>query len=130
MNADETQIRNVIATWHRATAEGDVDTILTLMSRDVIFLVAGQPPMKGRAAFGKGLRGLLKTHRIVSTGKVRECVVSGTLAFCRTELDVRITALAGGKAMKRAGTALSIFQKQKDGAWVLIRDANLMPPPR
>jgi uncharacterized protein (TIGR02246 family) len=77
MNADEQAIRNLIAQWHRASAAGDVQTVLGLMSEDVVFLVAGKPPMKGRGSFEKGLRGLLESHRIESSGEVREVQVSG-----------------------------------------------------
>lgn len=55
MNADEQAIRNLVAQWHRATAAGDVDTVLGLMDEGAVFLVAGRPPMKGRSTFEKGL---------------------------------------------------------------------------
>ena len=48
MTNDEKAIRNVISSWQKATAEGDLDRILTLMSEDVVFLTPGQPPMRGR----------------------------------------------------------------------------------
>lgn len=128
MNTDEQTIRNLVAQWHRATADGDVETVLGLMSEDVVFLVCGEPPMKGRNTFEKGLRGILKTHRIDSTGEIQECEVSGDLAYCWTLLTVRITPLSGGDANVRSGSALSIFRKkQTNGSWQLVRDANLLP---
>ncbi len=39
---DEQQIRDLIATWLRASASGDLPTILDLMAEDVVFLIAGQ----------------------------------------------------------------------------------------
>jgi uncharacterized protein (TIGR02246 family) len=129
MNTDEQIIRDVVAKWHRATADGDVDTVLGLMSEDVIFLVCGKPPMKGRTTFEKGLRGILKTHRIDSTGEVQECQVSDDLGYCWTHLTVRMTPLSGGDANVRSGSGLSIFRKQANGSWQLVRDANLLPPP-
>ena len=128
MNADENAIRNVVAQWHRATAASDVDTVLGLMSEDAVFLVPGKPPIKGRSTFEKGLRSLFKSHSVDSTGEVLECVVSGGLGYCLTQLTVRLTPLSGGKADVRTGSALSIFRKQADGSWVLVRDANLLPP--
>ena len=84
MNADEQTIRDLVAQWHRATAAGDVDTVLGLMSEDAVFLVSGKPPMKGRSTFEKGLRGLLKSHRVDSAGDIQEVEVSGDLAYCWT----------------------------------------------
>ena len=44
MSTDEQAIRNLVEQWHRATAAGDVDTVLGLMAEDVVFLMAGKPP--------------------------------------------------------------------------------------
>jgi uncharacterized protein (TIGR02246 family) len=129
LSPDEQAIRNLIALWHRATAAGDVETILGLMSEDAIFLVAGSPPLRGRTIFEKGLRGLLKSHRIESTAEIQEVAASERLAYAWTLLTVRIIALSGGQATERSGSALSIFRKQANGAWLLARDANLLPPP-
>jgi uncharacterized protein (TIGR02246 family) len=128
MNADERAIRDLIALWHRATAAGDVETILGLMAEDAVFLAAGQPPMKGRAEFERGLRGVLATHRVESSGEIQEIEVSGRLAYTWTNLTVRAIPLKGGNAMVRSGSALSIYRKQPDGSWVLARDANLLAP--
>jgi uncharacterized protein (TIGR02246 family) len=125
MNDDERAIRELIDTWHRATAAGDVDGVLGLMSEDVVFLVAGQPPMHGRAAFETGLRAVLASHRFASTSDVQEIVVSGDLAYCWSALRVEVEAIVGGPKIVRAGSALSILRKS-DGAWRVVRDANLL----
>ena len=59
MNSDEQAIRNLIARWHSATAADDVETVLSLMAEDAVFLVLGQPPMREQATFERGLRELL-----------------------------------------------------------------------
>jgi uncharacterized protein (TIGR02246 family) len=126
VNQDQQAIREVLALWHRATAAGDVNTVLKLMAEDVVFLVAGHPPMRGRAAFEQGLRTLLAQHQIESTGEIQEVEVSGDLAYAWSMLTVRIVPLAGGNATIRTGNALSILRKQGDGSWVVVRDANLL----
>jgi uncharacterized protein (TIGR02246 family) len=126
LSTDEQAIRDVVASWHRATAAGDVETVLKLMAEDVVFLVAGHPPMRGRSSFERGLRGLLSQNRIESTGEIQEIAVSGDLAYCWTALIVRIVPIAGGTATVRTGSALSIFRKQPDGSWVVARDANML----
>jgi uncharacterized protein (TIGR02246 family) len=126
MNSDEHAIRDVVARWHTATAAGDINTVLGLMTEDVVFLVAGQPPMRGRDAFERGLRGLLAQHRIESSGDVREIEISGRLAYCWSELTVRVVPIRGGDANTRTGSALSILRKQSDGSWAVARDANLL----
>jgi len=126
MTDDEHAIRDVVVRWHSATAAGDVDTVLGLMTDDVVFLVAGRPPMRGRDAFERGLRGLLAQHRIESSAEIKEIVISGSLAYCWSELSVRVIPISGGNATTRAGDALSILRKQADGSWRVARDANLL----
>jgi len=82
MDADEREIRQVVATWMTATQAGDIETVLTLMADDVVFLIAGRPPMIGKAA------------------------------FIWTKLTVVVTPPGGASPMTRAGYTLSIFSKQ------------------
>jgi len=126
MTEDEQSIRALVATWHSSTAAGHVEGVLPLMADDVVFLVAGHPPMRGRAAFEKGLRGLLAIHRIQSEFVIEEIEVAGALAYCWSNLKVMMTPHAGGAPSIRSGPALSILHRQHDGSWVLVRDANLL----
>jgi uncharacterized protein (TIGR02246 family) len=128
MNTDEQAIRDLVALWHRATAAGDVETVLGLMAEDVVFLVADQPPIRGRDSFERGLRGVLIEHRIESSGEIQEVEVAGDFAYCWNNLTVRIVPLSGGEVVVRKGPALSVFRKQPNGAWLLTRDANLVTP--
>jgi uncharacterized protein (TIGR02246 family) len=122
----ETAIREIVETWHRATAAGDVDRVLSLMAEDAVFLAPERPPMRGRQAFERALRDLLDTHTIESKGEVREVVTSGDLAYAWTDLTVTITALEGTQPVERSGPTLSIFRQQPDGRWLLVRDANML----
>jgi uncharacterized protein (TIGR02246 family) len=126
VTVDEQSIRDLVARWHAATAAGDVATVLQLMADDVVFLVAGQPPMKGRGAFEQRLRGLLQSHRIVSTGDIQEVQVSGNLAYCWSIVTVRIAPLSGGNPVVHSGSAISVLRKEASGEWVVARDANLL----
>jgi uncharacterized protein (TIGR02246 family) len=128
MDKDEQAIRNLIETWLRATREGDVDTVLSLTTPDVIFMVPGQPPMHGRAAFGDALRAVLGKHAIESTSEIDEIVVSGDFAYCRTRLKVTVTSQHNRTPMERSGHTLSILRRTEDGKWLLARDANLVVP--
>lgn len=123
--------RQFVVSWRLGTAQ-PLPVMLTpclgLMAEDAIFLVAGRPPMRGRSSFENGLRRLLATHRIESTGAVQEVEVSGDLAYCWTELTVRIVPQSGGNPATRAGSALSILRKQASGSWVVVRDANMLLP--
>ncbi len=128
MRSDEQAIRELVATWHEATAAADVSRILPLMANDVVFLVPGRPPMRGRQGFEEGLRSLLQQHRIDSSSEIQEIQVSGDMAYCWSALSVTVTPLAQGSSRRRRGHVLTILRKRSDGAWVIVRDANMLAP--
>ena len=124
MSNDERAIRDLISSWLRASAHGDNATVLSLMSDDVLFLVAGREPF-GKKDFAAG-QNALTTHRIEATSDVREVVIDGDLAYARSHLTVAMTPVGGGATLRRSGPTLSIFRRQSDGRWLLSRDANLL----
>ncbi len=123
---DRQQIREVIATWMRASAEGDVERVLSLMAEDVVFLVPGQPPMRGREAFAAASRGMAGKVRFEGRSEIQEIEIAGDYAFCWSQLSVTATPWDGGETVRRAGPVLSVFRREPDGRWVLYRDANLL----
>ena len=55
MTADEQEIRELVATWMAATKAGDLATVLSLMTDDVVFLVAGNEPF-GKQQFAAAMK--------------------------------------------------------------------------
>lgn len=126
MTSDEAAIRELVATWHIASQAGDVETVLSLASDDVLFLRPGHPPMN-REAFAAALQGFSGPNKpaIESEFAIQEVQVSGDLAYLWSTLQVTITPPGGGTPMRRAGSTLTIFRKQ-EGRWRLARDANML----
>ena len=123
MTSDEQQIRELVATWMRATKEGEVDTVLSLMADDVVFLVPGREPF-GKEAFAAAARSM-QGVRLEGKSEIRELKVLGDWAYLRAYLRVAITP-PGGNTVQRSGYTLSILRKAPDGRWLLARDANLL----
>jgi uncharacterized protein (TIGR02246 family) len=128
MPTDEQAIRQLVHDWMSATIEHDIPRIAALMSEDVVFLVAGHPPMRGRAQFLEGLKAMLGQVEFSGSGDIQEIYISGDLAYCWNQLTVCVTPKSGGPTKQRTGYALSILRKQADGKWALTRDANLLGP--
>jgi uncharacterized protein (TIGR02246 family) len=124
MSEDERKIRGIIQTWMSATKAGDTAKVLSLMAPDVVFLIAGQPPMRGRQAFAEMSKGM-KGMNFEGSSDVQEIQVFGNLAYCWAQLKVTIIP-PQGERMERAGPVLSIFRKEQNGEWVLFRDANML----
>lgn len=77
MSDDERQIRQLVATWMAATRAGDLDTVLSLMAEDVVFLRAGHPPMIGKAAFAAAAAAQPGAPRFDGTSEIQEINVVG-----------------------------------------------------
>lgn len=125
---DEQQIRDLVATWMSASRAGDTDTVLSLMTDDVVFLVAGHPPMR-KAEFAAAARAQAGADAPTIDGEsdIEEIVVAGDVAYLRARLTVTVTPPQGGKPMRRAGYTLTVLRRQ-NGRWLLARDANLLVP--
>jgi uncharacterized protein (TIGR02246 family) len=129
MQNDESEIRQLVATWMTATKAGDIETVLSLMADDVVFLIAGQPPMVGKSAFAAVARAQSSqaTPQFDGTSEIQEIKVLGDWAFMWTKLTVLVTPPGDAQSMTRAGPTPSILKKQ-NGKWVLARDANMLVP--
>ena len=129
MDSDEREIRQLVASWMAATKAGDIDSVLDLMAEEVVFLVTGQPPMIGKAAFAAAATAHAgaQAPSFDGTSEIQEIRVLGEWAYIWTRLTVVVTAPGGGSKMTRAGHTLSILRKEH-GKWVLARDANMLAP--
>jgi uncharacterized protein (TIGR02246 family) len=111
-----------------ASKAGDVDTVLSLMTDDVVFLMPGRPVMhKADFAAASKAKAGATAPQIEGTSEIQEIKVLGEWAFLWSELTVVVTPPGGAKPMKRAGHTLTIFHKQ-NGKWALARDANMLVP--
>ena len=126
---DEKQkIRDTIALWMKASAENDLETVLSLMAEDVVFLRPGCEPMKGREGFAAASRAMAGKFRVEGRPDIQEIHLAGDYAFLWNYLDIQVTPVAEGQSRHSAGHILSVFRKEPDGRWVIFRDANMLTP--
>jgi uncharacterized protein (TIGR02246 family) len=123
---DEQAIRDLVFQWQRATATGDLAMLLSLMAEDVVFLVAGQPPLRGREEFSNAFRSAMQHVRIDATSEIQEIRTSGELAYCWNHFSVVTTPLNGDTPKRRSGYTLTVLRKTRTGSWVVTRDANML----
>jgi uncharacterized protein (TIGR02246 family) len=123
---DREQIRDLIFTWIRASAEDDLETVLRLMAEDVVFLRSGQPPMRGRDSYAAAARAMAGKIKIEGTPDIQEIQIAGDFGYCWNHLSITVTQTGGGAPCQSAGPILSVFRREPDGRWVLFRDANML----
>jgi uncharacterized protein (TIGR02246 family) len=123
MSDDEQAIRDMVQTWMDATRRGDIETVLDLMTDDIIFMTPGREPF-GKQEFREQSEAM-SGAQMDGRAEVREIRVLGDWAWIRNHID--LTAIPpGGEPIRRSGYTLSILQKGADGQWRLARDANLV----
>ena len=123
MSSDERAIRDLVDNWMKASRAGDIATVLSLMSDDVIFMVPGREPF-GKQTFAANSRGM-DGVRLEGTSDIRELKVLGDWAYLRNYIEIAIKP-PGSETVRRSGYTLSVLRKEPDGKWVLARDANLV----
>jgi uncharacterized protein (TIGR02246 family) len=123
MTNDEQAIREVVEAWFRASRSGDTATVLSLMTKDAVFMAPGQEPF-GREAF-EAAANAQGAPQIDGTNEIMELQVLGDWAFTRNHIDLTITPPTKAPT-RRSGYTLTLFHKEADGRWRLARDANLL----
>jgi len=126
MSDDEKGIRELIDKWMSATKAGDIETVLSLMTDDVVFIVAGAPPFGKKEFEASSEEHASKSLEFEGHSEILELKVLGDHAYMINKLSVTMNE-PSGKRNTRAGYTLTIFRKD-NGKWLLARDANLLVP--
>lgn len=112
MTEDEQKIRDLVSLWMHASTKGDLATVLTLRTDDVVFQTVGAEPF-GREKFAAGSTDM-KDMKVERSCDIQEMEVHGNWAWMRNKLRVAITP-PNGQEMVKAGYTLTILRKdQKD----------------
>src|SRR5437016_7753720 len=119
MDSDEQAIRNLVATWMSASAAGDRDRVLELMADDVVFLVAGRSPIRGKAAFAAA-QDALKGMRIEAASDIQEVRVFGDWAYCWNHLALEVYRPGRRVPAKLAGEVLLILHQLPAGGGGIV----------
>jgi uncharacterized protein (TIGR02246 family) len=119
---DEAAIRKLVDTWLAASKAGDIATVLSLMTDDVVFMVPGREPFR-REEFAAASEAM-KNMRMEGKSEIQELRVLGDWAYIRNYIEMTVTPQSG-EPVSRSGYTLTILRKEA-GRWRLARDANLL----
>lgn len=125
-SADEQAIRELVNKWQQATAIGDLNSLLSMVSEDVVFLAPGQSPLHGKDEFAAAFRTAWQHLRIQAQSQIEEIRIVADMAYCWAYFNVTLTSLKGEAPKKRKGHTLTILRKTMNGTWVITRDANML----
>ncbi|MDX1387933.1 MAG: SgcJ/EcaC family oxidoreductase [Acidobacteriota bacterium] len=108
--------------WIEAFNRGDVDTIASLYTEDVVVMPPGAPGFEGRDRVREWMAELFERHVVHQRLLNDEVVVTGDWAWMRGHFTTEITPRAGGATVTEQGKHLVIWRREPDGAWRAARD--------
>ena len=108
----------------RVINSNNLDSLMSMMSDDVVFLAANDKPIVGKAAVRLWADGYYKAFRTSWDKPVRDFVVDRDFAFERYDYTSTDTPVAGGKPVVDTGWGLVVYHRDADGVWRVARDAS------
>ena len=109
--------------YTKAINSNNLDSLLSMMTEDVVFLAAHSAPMIGKAAIRPWAEGYLKAFTTNWVKESEEFIVSGEWAFERYSYKSTDTPKAGGAPVVDTGWGLVIYHRDADGKWRVARDS-------
>ena len=107
--------------WKEAVRQGDIETLLTLVTEDAEFWPRDTPAVRGR----ENVRGLYASFfanfSLDQNFEETERVVEGGFAFVRGIERNLLTPKGGGAAVEVRQRAFSILRLDADGKWRFAR---------
>lgn len=107
-----------------AMLAGDLNGSLANYADSAVVMMPMMPAMHGRAAIEAGFKGMMESMKINAvTFTTQDVIASGDLAVETGAFNMTST-MKGAKAMNEKGKYLTIWKRQGDGTWKIVRDIN------
>jgi len=107
-----------------AMQAGDLTGSLASYADSTVVMMPGMPAMRGRMEYEKGFKGMMDAMKVTAASShTDEVMVSGDLAI-ETGTFAMTVVPNGGKPIEDKGKYISVWKKQMDGSWKIIRDIN------
>ena len=111
------------AAYTTAINSNNLDSLMAMMTEDVVFLAAHSPPIVGKAAVRAWAEAYLQAYTTQWDKPTQEFVMAGEWAFERYSYTSTDTPKAGGAPVIDTGWGLVIYHRDADGKWRVARDA-------
>lgn len=127
-STDVASVRKAIAAANAAflsaLQKGDATAATANYANDAIVMMPGEPAWKGHAAILKGLQAFLNGMTVKDGATHTEDVmVNGNMAVETGTFEWTLGPKTGA-AVKDKGKYLTVWKRQPDGTWKILRDIN------
>jgi uncharacterized protein (TIGR02246 family) len=131
--AVEKSVEDVEKGMRKAASDKDAAAFAGNYAADAILMTSGSAPMRGADAILTGVKGWLSdpNFKLDFASDRVEVADSGDMAATRGSYTLTMTNPATKKASDDKGSYLTVYRKQKDGAWKAVLDCIVSenPPP-
>jgi uncharacterized protein (TIGR02246 family) len=107
-----------------ALNKGDIDAFLANYAPDAVVMMPNAPAWRGTDAMRTGFQGLLTQFTASGVAfKTDDVKVAGDLAIETGQYEMTLTPKTGkAKPVADKGKYITVWQKQADGSWKIVRD--------
>ena len=120
---DSAGVEGATAAFHQALRTNDLETFMSYVAEDVIFMPPGEPPVRGREAVRSWMTGFLAQFRTSSlTLADREVLVGGGWAVELGTFEWALQPAAGGPAVVDRGNYMQVWKEHGDKTWRVARE--------
>ena len=129
--SDKAVVEGATAAFHQALRTNDLDTFMSYVAEDVLFMPPGEPAVRGRDAVRKWMTDFLAQYRTSSlTLADREVVVGSGWAVELGTFEWALQPAGGGSAVTDRGNYMQVWKEQADRTWRFSREVyNSSVPP-
>ena len=115
-------IDSAIAGYHDGLLKGDTAKMSNVYTTDAMVLFPNAPVARGRSGISQLFAGLLANFTVTAaTFKTTDLIVTGDYAIETGTYEMTMRPKKGAP-IADVGKYVSIWQKQSDGSWKMVRD--------
>lgn len=123
---DEAEIRSIISECTTGASVADLERVRPHLAEDVVYLLAGEAPLRGPDAFLALLRTLLSAGEMKAEVEIRELQLMGDHAYTLNWLSLTLVPKDGGQPRRRSGHTFTLLRRKPAGGWEVYRNLNLL----
>jgi uncharacterized protein (TIGR02246 family) len=129
--ADEAVLAGMSDTYVANMESGDVERYMSLWAEDGIQMPPDAPQVYGKSNIRKVVTVVFDNFDTSMSINNEEVVVAGDWGYMRGTYILDLTPKAGGDPMHVDGKFLTVYRRQPDGTWLIVRDCfnSNVPPP-
>ena len=119
------QVWSTFEAWLAAYARGDLDAVMRIFGRDVVFTWQGRPDQgweRLREIYAADFERRPPGARWEA--RVEEVHADARLAFVRATWELAVTGPDGRREVKSRNRSLDVLRLDSDGDWVIFRSVN------